>query len=116
MNHIYIDGSYCNHTKKAGIGVPCFKISESIRARDSISAEIVAAIRASLRAKHSDVLVSDCKTLVIATQQRKTLRNHRELCLNLFKIMQSKCLSIRWVSRDENKKANLLAKRGRKLK
>jgi len=112
--NIYVDASYCAETGNAGIGIPYKNISKRIKAKGSLAAELIAVIVGAQHANNNDVIITDCKVIVEANKTKRLLMRHEELCANLYKILKAKCLSVQWVKREKNKKADSLARKARR--
>ena len=113
MTHIYVDGSYCQLSGLAGIGIPHKQLAQRVRAKDSLSAELIAVIRGVEAATGCDVILTDCRVIVEAVKIRRMIVRHEVLCLNLYRLLDKRDVEVRWVKRENNRKADSLAREGR---
>jgi len=114
MNHIYVDASYSPKTKLASIGIPYKKISKKVKAKDSLSAELIAIIVAiEFADSANDIIYSDCLVIIRAIKEKRLIVRHEDLCVHLFTLMaKRKFYNIRWVKRSHPslQKADKLAR------
>lgn len=113
MAFIYVDASYHPISGLAGIGIPYKSLSKKIKAKDSLSAELIAVIKGIVFANEYDIVYTDCLVIVKAIKQVKLLVRHEELCGNLYRLLtKKKNISVKWVKRDHpsQRKADKLAR------
>ncbi len=115
MNCIYVDGSYCPLSGKAGIGIPYKNIAQRIKAKDSLAAELIAVIRGiTFATQRLYIIKTDCMVIVNAVKTRRLIIRHEELCLHMYVLLdRHKHVRIEWIKREKNRKADSLARRGR---
>lgn len=113
MAHIYVDGSYCQISGKAGIGIPHKQLALRIKAKDSLSAELIAVIKGVEAATGQDVIFTDCRVIVDAVKIRRMIIRHETLCTHLYRLLDKRDVEVRWVKRENNRKADSLARAGR---
>jgi ribonuclease HI len=113
---IYVDGSYCPLTNRSGIGITYKNTSLPIRAKGSLSAEIIAIIRALLMARPGDVIYSDCLVAIHGFRRNRLIVRHESLCENAYAVYNSrrKHIGLRKVKRENNREADALARQARK--
>lgn len=114
--NIFTDGSFMPGTYNAGIGVVGRKnISAKIKARTCLAAEIIAIIRALETAKKGDVIFNDSTVAVLVFRRKKIVKGHELLCINAHALYNKiSNVLVKWVIRSKNRKADTLARRGRK--
>lgn len=112
MTFIYVDGSYCQLTGTAGIGIPHKQLATKVKAKDSLAAELIAVIRGVAFSTGNDVIFTDCRVIVDAVKTKRMVVRHEELCAHLYKLLKERTVEIRWVKRENNRKADAMARLG----
>lgn len=103
--------------KEGRYGYISQNISIEIKAKDSLTAELLAVISGLyFCVPPSDILYTDCLVIVNAVRDRRRIARHENLCIELFELLAVKRgIKIKWVQRERNKEADSLARRARKL-
>lgn len=125
--NIYVDGSYCPITKKAGIGINISqdgltsgkKFFIPICACNSLCAEFEAVKFAytHLRFHKNECITifTDCQVITKAFKDNRLIKGFEQLCKELFSSLKSNNIKLKWIKREKNIIADGLARQARKL-
>lgn len=126
--NIYVDGSYCQITKKAGIGIVIsndgreegwYKYYETVKTWCSLKCELIAVQRALHIIKtfgyKINELRTDCQVIVDSFKKKHLIKGFEPFCEMLWALLRSTGIKLKWIKRERNTIADGLARKARKL-
>lgn len=122
--NIYVDGSYCPITKKAGVGINISQDGITKGVTYSWGVETINSLHTELRAiemafiafrfNKQVTIYTDCQVITKAFKDNRLIKGFEDMCLHLFNVLKECKFKLKWVKREKNIIADGLARKARK--